>query len=186
MTIILSPKINIDNAKLITCSTAVCVCKAIENLTKNDPKIKWVNDILINNKKVCGILTEAVTDFETGCIDKILIGIGVNCNCDNNLFPKEIQKIVGSINLLPISRNQLIAEILNNIFSNIFNVPENIINEYKKRTMMINKEIVFYKDNIKTEGIVIDINNDGNLLVKTKNGNSILNSGIIEIKGLYD
>lgn len=62
----------------ITSYAAVCVVEAIKELTGTDTKIKWVNDIYLDGKKLCGILTEAVSDFETGIVSNIIIGIGIN------------------------------------------------------------------------------------------------------------
>ena len=69
MSIILKPKLNIENSVLVTTATAVAVCEAIDKFTDQEPQIKWVNDIFIGDKKVCGILTEAVTNFESGMMD---------------------------------------------------------------------------------------------------------------------
>ncbi|MFA6866814.1 MAG: biotin--[acetyl-CoA-carboxylase] ligase [Clostridia bacterium] len=186
MSLILSPNLQLENAKLITCATAICVCKAIENLTNLSPQIKWVNDILINNRKVCGILTEAITDFESGCVEKVIIGIGINCNQTIDKYPTELRNIVGSLPLLPISRNQLIASIINNILSEIFIAPKEIIKQYKERSMMLDKEITFTNNDLEITAKVVDINSDGNIIAVDSIGKKhIISSGIINIKGLY-
>ena len=82
MSFLLSTDVKISDAVQITTATAVAVVRAIESLTDLRPMIKWVNDVYLGNKKVCGILTEAVTDFETGLVkaikppylDKYMIG----------------------------------------------------------------------------------------------------------------
>lgn len=86
-----------ENATTVTAFAAVAVCEAIECISEKTPQIKWVNDIFIGSKKVCGILTEAVTDFESGNLGWIVLGIGVNVSTHRADFPKELQNIAISI-----------------------------------------------------------------------------------------
>ena len=80
LSVILRPKLTIENALFITTSAAVAVSRAIETISNNKVKaqIKWVNDVYVDNKKVCGILTEAAVDFESGGLEYAVLGIGVN------------------------------------------------------------------------------------------------------------
>lgn len=78
MSILLRPKYDIESAALITAATSVCVAGAIEALTDCDVKIKWVNDLFVGEKKVCGILSEAAIEFESRKLDYVIVGIGVN------------------------------------------------------------------------------------------------------------
>ena len=85
MSIILRPEVlHFKNPTSVTAFAAVSVCEAIESISKKAPKIKWVNDIFLDGKKVCGILTEAVTDFESGGLDWIVLGIGINVHMGNS------------------------------------------------------------------------------------------------------
>ena len=79
MSLVFRPKLELAKAMLITTMAALAVCQAFEEVTGAGPKIKWVNDLYLQGKKVCGILTEAESNFETGSIDRIIIGIGINC-----------------------------------------------------------------------------------------------------------
>ncbi|MGN1277316.1 MAG: biotin--[acetyl-CoA-carboxylase] ligase, partial [Floccifex sp.] len=81
----------------ITSMAAVAACKAIEDIEDVHPQIKWINDIFVNNKKVCGILTEASISMESKCMDYVVMGIGFNVYVPENGFPKELQDIAGSI-----------------------------------------------------------------------------------------
>ena len=81
----------------VTTLAAVSVCRAIENKTDKEPKIKWVNDIFLDGKKICGILTEAVSDVETGMIDSLVLGIGVNVTTSPEAFSEEVRKVAGSL-----------------------------------------------------------------------------------------
>lgn len=183
MSIIIRPDLSFVDSQLTTIYTAVAVCMAIERLTDARPKIKWVNDLFLNDRKMCGILTEASFDIESGSIESIIIGIGINFATKNYDFPEELTEIAGS--LLPdnISRNMLIAAIIEEINTNLSGISEQeLIDEYKKRSYVLDKEVTFVRNNTTIEGLAIDINEKGNLIVKTKDKIETLFSGEISIK----
>jgi len=137
MSIILrSPELDLTNTTHITKTAAVAVCKTIENLTCLNPKIKPVNDIFLNSKKICGILTEAISDLESGNIEWAVVGIGINVSTAN--FPKELENIATSIfaesseSVDAALRSRLAAE-LTNFFLSIKNFGIDIENEYENR-----------------------------------------------------
>ena len=80
-------------------AAAVATCRALEKICAIKADIKWVNDIFYRDKKICGILTEAQSNFETGRIDSLIIGTGVNCFPGS--FPEEIRHIAGSVSDIP-------------------------------------------------------------------------------------
>ena len=169
MTLVLFPKQKINDVLLVTIISA----KKLTGITLN---IKWVNDILFNSKKVAGILTETVLNAKTNTVESLITGIGINVTTEN--FPDELKNIAASLNI-NISRNKLIAEIIN-IFFNLYNDNEKaaLINRYKKY-LILNKNIIYYIDNKKLKGKIIDITNSANLIVETNGKNIILNSGEI-------
>lgn len=192
LTILLKPNFDISKSVLITTAASVAVCKAIKNVCNVESQIKWVNDIYINNLKVSGILTEAITDFETGTIEYIALGIGINCHIPQSGFPNEIKNKAGAIDTT-FSRNKLAAEVINQvmlIYTNIEN--RSFINEYKKRSMVLGKNIRVVKHYRKNQteenpqsqsAVAIDIDNDGGLLVEFEDGTrEVLNTGEISIK----
>ncbi|TJX13884.1 biotin--[acetyl-CoA-carboxylase] ligase [Tissierella creatinini] len=184
MSIIIKPNLNLEDPQLITIYTAVSVCRAIEKLTVLSPKIKWVNDIFLNKKKICGILTEATSDFESRTIESIIIGIGINISTREEDFPQELLSIAGSLFPKDVTRNKLIAGILNELFIGINNMNrEELINEYKARSFVLGMDISYDKNGEIIYGKAVDINQNGNLVVKTRDGKTeILNSGEISIK----
>ena len=98
----------------ITLAAAVAVVRALSPWLDEDPGLKWVNDIFYKGKKVAGILSEAVTDLETGLIQHVIVGIGLNIRPME--FPEELKDIAGSFGLASPSRNELIARITNELF----------------------------------------------------------------------
>ncbi|MEG2204888.1 MAG: biotin--[acetyl-CoA-carboxylase] ligase, partial [Oscillospiraceae bacterium] len=105
---------------LLTTAAAVAVCRAVRSLTGLKPRIKWVNDLVLDQKKICGILTEAVTDWESGAIESVVIGIGLNVYPPEDL-PPELAQGVGSLygesdGTPPVGRSRLAAGLLNELF----------------------------------------------------------------------
>ena len=166
---------SVESAPSITAYAAVCVCKAIEAFTDKQPKIKWVNDVFLGNKKVCGILTEASTSLESGMIETVFIGIGINViPCD---VPKELKDIIGFINPGNPLRNQLTAEITNGLLA--FDTNKNtFLDDYRKRSLTIDKRVQCTVGNESFQAMAVGIDPLGGLVVKPDDGaQRILRSG---------
>ena len=160
----------------VTAAAAVAVSRAINNLTDLKPQIKWVNDIYIDGKKVCGILTEAVTGNTTA----IIIGIGINITTEQ--FPEEIMSIADSLKK-NIDRNRLAAEIVKELQVLISELPDRtFIEEYRKRSCVLGREVTFIKDGVTRTGKAVDIDRDGGLVVETEMGKITLNTGEITLR----
>lgn len=187
MSIVLRPEVlHFENPTYVTAFAAVSVCEAIESISKKAPQIKWVNDIFIDGKKVCGILTEAVTDFESGALDWIVLGIGINVYTRTEDFPDELQATATSIypdEEISGVRNKLSAQIINKIlgFETLPSKTE-IFEKYKKRLMMLGKEITVVQNQTEYKATAVDVDSFGHLIVKNENGEIItLSSGEIRI-----
>ena len=180
MSILLKPKFKAENSVLITAAAAVAVSEAIESLCPVNTKIKWVNDIFINNKKVCGILTEGSLNPD-GSFNYAVLGIGINAYIPKNNFPEEIRNIAGVVfkeekeNL----RNRLISLIINN-FLRYYNDLEkrDFLEIYKQKSLVLGKEIVTPNG----KALALDIDDNCRLSVEYKNGEKqFLSSGEISI-----
>ena len=109
--------------------------RAIEKVCGLAPQIKWVNDIYVNGKKICGILTEAITGFETGQIEYLIVGIGINCSTKE--FPEDLLEIAGALEGA-FSKNQLAAEVLNQLLPLMDHMEDrSFIDDYKSHSMVI-------------------------------------------------
>ena len=197
LTIALKPGFSLEKSLYVTMAAAVSVCRAIEKvcdrnpqINGKNPQIKWVNDIFIENKKVCGILTEAQTNFETGQIDSLIIGIGVNCFPGN--LPNELKEIAGSISEKTgsFSRNRLASEIINETLKSLDRIEDkSFLTEYKSRCFILGHKIKIHPQYDKS-GIpakALDIAEDGGLIVEymdgTKKGETeTLHTGEISIR----
>lgn len=168
MSLLVRPNISINDAKKITCLTAVSINNAINELTGLNSKIKWVNDIYINNKKVCGILTEAQTSIEEGIIDYVVIGIGINVY--KREFDESIRNIATSLEDegAIISRNDLIIKIVNNIDNYLNDFTNDIyMKEYQNSSCIVGKEVELNIRGDKFKATVLKINDEGELVVRT-------------------
>ena len=187
MSIVLRPEaMHFKNPTSVTAFAAVSVCEAIESISTKVPRIKWVNDIFIDGKKVCGILTEAVTDFESGGLDWVVLGIGINVHTRTEDFPCDLQSIATSIypdEKMSGVRNRLSAEIINRIlgFETLPSETE-IFEKYKKRLMVLGKKITVIQNQVEYKATAIDVDSVGHLVVKNESGERItLSSGEIRI-----
>lgn len=186
ISVLLRPELTAEKTLYITTAAAVAVAKAIEKISGKEAKIKWVNDIFVDGKKVCGILTEGAIDFETGKMQYAVLGIGVNIKKPENDFPSEIQNIAGSVFDTTDKEvsSIIVAEILNNFmnyYKNLANKP--FYEEYKKRMFLIGKQLTVYSGKGSYPAVAIDLDEELSLIVKDENGNiKKLNTGEVSIK----
>lgn len=185
-------KKNIIHPGIITATAGVSVCRAIKSVFDVDAKIKWVNDILIDDKKVSGILTEGILNPETKTVDAAIIGIGINLY-KNDKIPSDLKDKIGAImaddgyfDSDAVTSQKTIAEdFFKTILENLFNELDSenisaIIDEYKSRSIVLGKKITFRKiaKNESFSCTAIDITENGELVVRLENGEKkVLDSG---------
>ena len=184
---LIKPEFNINLSNTITTFASVAVRRAIRKVFPQiDPKIKWVNDIYVENKKVCGILTEGLYNVELGKFDYIIVGIGINVYIPETGFPKEIEDIAGYLTCEKINdgKNLLIANVLNE-FHDIYEKHDvdEINKEYKENCFIIGKRVRVIQNGVEKEATVKDIDELFRLVVIYDNGEiDILQSGEISIR----
>lgn len=186
MSLLLRPKIKPSDAVLITTAAAVSVCEAFEKLGVKKPQIKWVNDIFVNNKKVCGILTEASFGADINTLDYAVLGVGVNMYEPENSFPEEIKDIAGAVFSRKSEdlRNKFVAYFINSFFDCYENLEsKKHCTSYAERCFVIGKDInVISGDSIKPAK-ALSVDENCGLLVRFDNGETaVLNSGEISIR----
>ncbi len=188
LSLILRPKLNLEDSLLITTGTAVAVAKAIEKTAGVKAGIKWVNDIFVEGRKVCGILTEASIDFENGGLEYAVVGIGVNVSTAD--FPDSIQGIAGSLFTSkpedqPIT-SLLAAEILNQMAECMDTLTDRkYLLEYRKRQIIIGKNILVLKGKESRPAKAIAIDDQARLIVEYEDGTQeTLSSGEVSIRPL--
>lgn len=179
MTLVIHPDIKLQNAVTATTAASVAVCRAIEGLTDLKPKIKWVNDVYLNGRKICGILTEAVSDFETGTVSSVIIGIGMNISTVN--FPSDVEN-AGSLGV-NVRRADLIAEIANELMKITLGDYKSFIDYYRSRSLILGKKITYIENSKAVSATALEIDEAGGLTVRKENGEILtLRSGEISIR----
>lgn len=183
LTAVIRPKLTVADCGKITAYAAVATARAVEKLSGADVKVKWVNDLQINGKKICGILTEGGVGMEGGTLDYAVVGIGVNTLSVN--FPeglKEVATTVEDETGVKVDRNVLAAEILNNLSCLEDEIKEpSFIDEYRRRSSVIGRTVTVNGEYEATAigieddcSLVLDINGEiikfsaGEVSVKTK------------------
>ncbi len=186
MSILLKPNFKGFDATLITTAAAVAVAVAVERLSGKETQIKWVNDVLINGKKICGILTEGSINPKTLIPEYVILGIGINAFSPENGFDTEIKDIAGYVfeEKNDALRRKLSDEIIN-IFFNYYEklTDKDFLEIYRKKSCVIGKEITVIKGNFLKNATALKINDDLSLSVKYSDGlKENLSSGEISIK----
>ena len=155
---------------LLTTATALAVSLAIEKNLHVTPQIKWVNDLLLDGRKIAGILTEGVTNIETRSIDQVVIGIGINYLTKIDQLPAEVQQRAGSLRKFSLAanltRNQFIAAVLNEFFQLYQNYQTGaFLAEYRKRCYLLQKEVTVTQNNQQLVATAVDIDDQGRLVL---------------------
>lgn len=189
MSIILTPDLSPIDAAKLTQTAAAAVVKATAELGLNTC-VKWPNDIVVNHKKVCGILTEMSAELTR--INYVIVGIGINVNIDDNEFPEDIKQIASSLKIetkSKVSRQKLVGKILNN-FEILYNkfVNDNDIKASidicRENSAVIGRDILVINHGKSIKAKVLDIDKEGRLVVEYEDGSSEnLISGEVSIRG---
>ena len=181
--ILTRPKESSGNALTITTHAAVAVVRAVKELYDISLSIKWVNDLFLNGKKVCGILAEGKF---CPALEYCIMGIGINLFTPEGGYPAEISEIAGSLfgeyqeeRFFDFDRNRLMATILYHYFW-ICDEKE-VLPEYRENNLVLGRRVLFSENGIEKEGIVRAITKHGELFLSLDSGASqILLSGEVK------
>lgn len=170
--VLLKQKVSALNLSFLSLASAAAVAQAIENLYQLKVNLKWPNDVLVNNKKVAGILLES--KFHGLALEKVVIGIGINVNQpffkgSYNLTPTSIRLEFGKA----VNREKLLSELLN-IFEGIIEELQNnrikVLNYWREKCRFIGEKVTITDDKFQKFGIFEDIDEDGAMLLRTPKG----------------
>ncbi len=174
LSLIIRPKMNMETAQLITACTACAAADAVEKLSGHDTAIKWVNDLYMNGKKICGILTEASLSLENKSVDYAVIGIGINVLSTKSAFEPSLSGIASSIEDsagVKISRNRLCAELVNNLEYQLANIEnKNFLNDYRRREMLTGNPVNIISPAGSFSGKALYIDDNAALAVQLPDG----------------
>lgn len=190
MTLMIKPDINPNNASMLTLVAALAVAKAITSVTGEEALIKWPNDIVVNGKKVCGILTEMNAQFDY--INHIVVGIGINVH--NESFPEEISQMASSLMIEAggkrFHRAQIIAETMSYFeqYYDTFLKTQDLsalVREYDELLVNMNKAVRVLDPKEPFDGKAMGITPKGELIVDTWESRKLVSSGEVSVRGIY-
>lgn len=191
LTILLRPAISIADLNLVTLLAAVVAADTIEQLSGVRPGIKWTNDLFLNQRKICGILTECSVEGEGGRVAYAAVGIGMNLLQEEKDFPEELHGIAGSVKMatgVSIGLADYAAALMEN-FERYFydgNFPENkaaILETYRKGLFFLGQQVRVVGLRESYMATALDVDGEGRLVVRREDGTlTSLNSGEISIR----
>lgn len=191
MSVIIRPDFGIETAPLITSCAACAAAEAVEKLCGSPVSIKWVNDLYMNGRKICGILTEASLSLENKSLDYAVIGIGINVRSIKGIFDSELSAIAASIEDETgqiLNRNRLCAAVLNCLERYLTDIESRgFLSEYRRRELLTGNMITANIGSETITGKAVGIDDNANLLVELTDGTrKALGSGeanLCRIKG---
>ncbi len=200
MSLMVRPKIPMDKVSGLTLVMALSVSEAIDEAMKaagvsDDVRtgIKWPNDIVLNKRKICGILTELHVMPGSGEYF-VVIGCGINVNQPSDLFAEEIRDMAGSVfseTGKELDRSKLIALCMKYFEENYAKYEERcdlslLKDDYERRLLNINSKVKILDPKGEYEAVALGINKDGALLIKNEKGESEeIIAGEVSVRGLY-
>ena len=174
MSLLLRPvRYTAAQAVRITSAAAVAVCDAIARVSGRDARIKWVNDVYIEDKKVCGILTEASVSMEDNCLRYVVLGIGIDVYEPEGGFPPPLEGVAAAVYSAPRGdgKNELAAAVLSRFFELYSHLDDPaVMEEYRRRSCVVGREIDVLSARGARRARALNIGADGHLLVRYEDG----------------
>ena len=186
--LLLRPGSKTNEATLITAAAAVATARAIEEVTGIRVGIKWVNDLFADGKKVCGILTEATFDMESGLMESAVLGIGVNVTTPEYGYPAGIEAVAAALMDRQTGKDgercRLIAAMLDSFWEFYQELSaRRFLDEYRARSILLGRDIYVLSQDGKQPARALEIDDECRLVVRFDNGEvSAIGSGEVSIK----
>ncbi len=182
MSLLLHPRAGMADVVTMTTRAAVAAARAIEQVCGISTGIKWVNDLYLNGKKVCGILCEAVGDMESAGTECVVVGVGINIHDFEK--PAEIAAVAGALEPEKRCRCALAGAFAAQMLSLCDRLGDmSYLSEYRERSIVVGREITFTSDSKQCSAQALAIDDAGGLLVRLVDGSErTLRSGEISVR----
>lgn len=191
LSVILRPQCRPDALMHLTCAVGVAMCDAVEQTCHIRPSIKWINDLILDQKKLGGILAELSLNAD-GSVNYAIVGIGINCAHTREDFPPELQDMAISLEgytKTTVSQPLLAANMiraLDEMSQTLFTKKYTIMDVYRGDCITIGKEVMVHTPTENLQGVAVDVDPDGGLVVRLSNGQlRTVQSGEVSVRGLY-
>lgn len=193
LTVLLRPQLPPERLMVATALAGVAACGAVEDVCGLSPGLKWPNDPVLNGRKLCGILTELSLEAETGRLQYLVVGIGVNVLQEAGDFSAEVAAIATSLAAelgRPVSRPALAAALIARLdqlrAALLSGHTENYLAEYRHRCVNLGKPVRLLSAAGEERGVAVDVDRDFGLVVRKDNGTvTTVRSGEVSVRGLY-
>lgn len=191
---LMRPPVPLERLTSITAQTAVALCGAVEEVCGVRPQIKWTNDLVIEKRKLCGILTEMALEGESGKLQYLVIGIGLNVHQTPEDFGPELAEIAVSLDMAlgrPVSRPALAAaeiRALDRLYADICRGDvAKYVEEYRRSCVTLGKTVqLIAADGTRETARALDIDDDFGLLVRLEDGTErTVRTGEVSVRGMY-
>ncbi len=190
LSVLLRPQAPLEQVSQLTAWTAVAVCKAIENTSGVAASIKWPNDVLVEGKKLCGILTELGVEAETGSLSYVVVGMGTNLTQTEADFGPELAPVATSLALqgAQVTRRELAAALLDELEAMNAAFPHDradYLAEYRRRCVTLGREVRLVRPDGETSAKALDIDDSFALRVRLEGGREeTVSSGEVSVRGV--
>lgn len=189
LSVLLRPGCKPADLMHLTCATGVAACRAIENACGIQPKIKWTNDLVLEKRKLGGILTELSIDQATGLVDWVIVGIGINCCQKDADFPPEIRQIACSLGITPEDRGSVAAHLILQFYqmhADLFSEKAAYMEDFRQLCITTGQKISLLRGDFVRYGTALSVNDDGSLQVAFDDDTTqAVASGEVSIRGMY-
>ncbi len=185
LSVIVKRELDMSDAILVTSAAAVAVRETLSAYTDRDIGIKWVNDLYIEGKKVSGILTEGTSSFESGKMESMIIGIGINLFPPQAGFPEEIRDIATTLFESPTPQvNTLAASLIEHVAAILEQLHDrSVMDRYRNHSIVLDRTVSVTQGSLSYTATVTAINDDGSLSVTDNQSEKhVLNSGEISLR----
>lgn len=191
LSVILRPNCNPGDLMHLTCAVAVAMCDAVETACGIRPGVKWINDLILHDRKLGGILTE-MSLGTGGTVNYAVVGIGINCSQKTDDFPSELQDIAISLETAlgrSVSRAALAAEMVKSLAQMAEALQSKkfmLLDIYRSDCVTISKEVIVHTPTENLRGLALDVDSDGALVVRFEDGSiRAVQAGEVSVRGLY-
>ena len=192
LSLLMQPRCSVEELSMLTAWSAVALCDAVERVCGVRPGIKWPNDLVLQGKKLCGVLTELELEAETGHPRYVIVGIGTNVFQTEADFGPEVAPIAISLAQAldtPPGRTALAAEILRSmdaLYQDFPQAKERYLEQYRRDCLTLGKDISVVRTDGSRKGFAAGISEDFALIVRWEDGTEEpLSAGEVSVRGLY-
>jgi len=189
LSVILRPNCSPKELMHLTCAAGTAACDAVEKTAGLRPGIKWINDLVLDKRKLGGILTELSVNPKTGLVDYAIIGVGINCL--QSTFPAGLESIATSLlaagrSVPPDTLAAALVEALYDMNGRLLTEKPHLMELYRKDCITLGQDILIHKGDTVTPGKALDIDDEGALIVRLGNGTlTAVNSGEVSVRGMF-